>query len=69
MRFVPNKSIEQQDIQSMHRIRSLLVSRRTAQTNQIRGLLLEYGVIIPKGIAYIRKTIRHIQPSISPSVV
>ena len=30
MRFVPNKSIEQQDIQSMHRIRSLLVSRRTA---------------------------------------
>ncbi len=57
MRFVPNKSIEQQDIQSMHRIRSLLVSRRTAQANQIRGLLLEYGIIIPKGIAYIRKAI------------
>jgi transposase len=37
MRFVPSKSIEQQDIQSVHRIRSLLVGRRTAQANQIRG--------------------------------
>jgi transposase len=57
MRFVPAKSIEQQDIQSIHRIRSLLVSRRTAQANQIRGLLMEYGIIIPIGIAYIRATI------------
>lgn len=55
MRFVPAKSIEQQDIQSLHRIRSQLVARRTAQGNQIRGLLLEYGVIIPKGISYVRK--------------
>lgn len=54
MRFVPVKHIEQQDIQSIHRVRSLLVARRTAQANQIRGLLLEYGIIIPKGIAYIR---------------
>jgi len=57
MRFVPVKSIEQQDIQSTHRIRSLLVSRRTAQANQIRGLLLEYGIIIPKGIVHIRKAV------------
>lgn len=55
MRFVPVKSIEQQDIQSLHRIRSQLVARRTAQGNQIRGLLLEYGIVIPKGIGYIRK--------------
>ena len=47
MRFVPVKSIEQQDIQSLHRIRSQLVSRRTAQVNQVRGLLLEYGHVIP----------------------
>jgi len=60
MRFVPNKSIEQQDIQSMHRIRSLLVSRRTAQANQIRGLLMEYGIVISKGIACIRKAIPEI---------
>ena len=60
MRFVPAKRIEQQDIQSIHRIRSLLVVRRTAQANQIRGLLLEYGIIISKGIAYIRTRIPEI---------
>lgn len=57
MRFVPAKSIEQQDIQSLHRIRSQAVARRTAQANQIRGLLLEYGLIIPQGISYVRKSI------------
>jgi len=57
MRFVPEKSISQQDI---HRIRSQLIARRTAQANQIRGLLMEYGIIIPKGISSIRKVIPHI---------
>ena len=57
MRFVPSKSIEQQDIQSVHRIRSLLVGRRTAQANQIRGLLMEYGIVIPQGISTLRKAI------------
>lgn len=60
MRFVPCKSVEQQDIQSLHRIRSQLVARRTAQANQIRGLLLEYGIAIPKGISYVRKEIPNI---------
>jgi len=55
MRFVPEKSIEQQDIQSMHRIRSQFVARRTAQSNQVRGLLMEYGIVIPKGISHVRK--------------
>ena len=57
MRFVPEKCIEQQDMQSLHRIRSQIVARRTAQANQVRGLLLEYGVTIPKGISYIRRQI------------
>jgi len=57
MRFVPSKSIEQQDIQSVHRVRSLLVGRRTAQANQIRGLLMEYGIVIPQGINQLRKAI------------
>ena len=57
MRFVPGKSIQQQDIQSIHRIRSQAVARRTAQANQIRGLLMEYGIIIPKGISYVRQQI------------
>jgi len=57
MRFVPAKSIEQQDMQSLHRIRSQAVARRTAQANQIRGLLMEYGIILPRGISYVRKSI------------
>ncbi|MGI2029838.1 hypothetical protein [Endozoicomonas acroporae] len=55
MRFVSTKTIEQQDIQSLDRIRSQAVARRTALGNQVRGLLMEYGVIIPKDIAFIRK--------------
>jgi len=50
MRFVPIKSIEQQDILSIHRAREQVVRRRTAQGNQIRGLLMEYGLVIPKGM-------------------
>jgi transposase len=57
MRFVSDKSIEQQDMQSLHRIRSQIVARRTAQANQIRGLLLEYGIAIPQGIHHIRRQI------------
>ena len=57
MRFVPAKSVEQQDIQSLHRIRSQAVSRRTAQGNQIRGLLMEYGIVIPKGLSHVCKAI------------
>ena len=57
MRFVPSKDLEQQDIQSLHRIRSQAVARRTALSNQIRGLLMEYGVVIPQGISYVRKQI------------
>jgi len=50
MRFVPVKSIEQQDILSIHRIRERLVKNRTALANEIRGLLLEFGFTIPQGI-------------------
>ena len=57
MRFVSEKSIKQQDMQSIHRIRSQLVARQIVQGNQIRGLLLEYGIIVLKGISYIRKKI------------
>jgi transposase len=55
MRFVAIKCVEQQDIQSLHRIRSLVVAHRTAQVNQIRGLLLEYGIDIPQGRVHVRK--------------
>lgn len=55
MRFVPIKGLEQQDVQSLHRARSLAVSHRTAQVNQMRGLLMEYGIVLPKGVASLRK--------------
>jgi transposase len=55
MRFGEVKTEAQQDIQSVHRIRSQLLSKRTALSNQIRGLLAEYGIIIPKGIENTRK--------------
>ena len=57
MRFVPIKSVEQQDVQCIHRARSMAVSHRTAQANQIRGLLLEYGLVVAKGIASLRKAV------------
>jgi transposase len=49
MRFVSIKEVEQQDLQSLHRMRSLAVSSRTALINQTRGLLQEYGIEIAKG--------------------
>ena len=49
MHFVPIKQVEQQDIQSSHRVRSPLVKNRTALINEIRGLNLEYGIAIPMG--------------------
>jgi len=54
MRFVPIKNVEQQAVLALHRARHALVKARTAQANQIRGLLAEFGLIIPKGITYIR---------------
>jgi len=60
MRFVPAKSVEQQDIQSLHRARSMAVSHRTAQVNQLRGLLMEYGIVQPQGIANLRKALPEI---------
>ena len=57
MRFVAIKSIEQQDIQAVHRIRSELVQQRTAKVNQIRGLLGEYGLVVGQRIDVLRKAL------------
>lgn len=57
MRFVPLKSLEQQDIQMLHRIRERLIKNRTALSNQIRGLLAEYGLVIPKGIGHLKASL------------
>src|SRR3954470_16363320 len=49
MRFVPIKTDDQLDLQSLHRVRERWAVRRTAVVNQIRGLLLERGITLPKG--------------------
>src|SRR5712691_7437475 len=53
MRFVPIKSDDQLDLQSLHRVRERWVMRRTAVINQIRGLLLERGITVRKGRRYL----------------
>lgn len=60
MRFVPIKNAEQQAILALHRGRQGFVIARTAQANQIRGLLAEYGLTIPQGISNIAKRIPEI---------
>lgn len=57
MRFVPIKNVEQQSVLSLHRVRQGFVKARTAQANQIRGLLGEYGLVVPQGIAYIAQRV------------
>jgi len=54
MRFVGIKEIEQQDIQSLHRIRSGYMQARTRLVNQIRGLLSEYGIVIGRQVGQLR---------------
>ena len=49
MRFVPIKSDDQLDLQSLHRVRERWVMRRTAVINQIHGLLLERGITLRQG--------------------
>jgi transposase len=57
MRFVPIKNVEQQSVLSLHRVRQGFVKARTAQANQIRGLLGEYGLVVPQGITYIAQRV------------
>jgi len=54
LRFVPSKSPEQADIQSVHRVRSGLVRARTAAINQARGLLGECGIVVKQGAGNLR---------------
>ena len=50
MRFVPAKSPQQQSVLSLHTARQSFVKARSAQANQIRGLLIEFGLVIPQGM-------------------
>jgi transposase len=57
MRFVRVKTVEQQDIQAIHRVRAEIMSQRNAKVNQIRGLVAEYGLVAPKQVHALRKAL------------
>src|SRR5665213_2398867 len=55
MHFVAIKSEEQQSVLMVHRARSLVMANRTAQVNQIRGLMGEFGIVVAQGVARLRR--------------
>lgn len=54
MRFVPIKNLEQQSQLSVHRVRQAFIEQRTAAINRIRGLLSEFGIVLPLKAATVR---------------
>src|SRR6202165_1504780 len=57
LRFVQEKSQDQLDLQACHRVRSRLVSRRTATINQIRAFLIEQGIAVRTGATALRNSL------------
>ncbi|MEM5371630.1 IS110 family transposase [Paraburkholderia azotifigens] len=57
MRFVAVKTVEQQDVQAVHRVRAGLMEQRNAKANQIRGLTSEYGIVAPREILQLRRAV------------
>lgn len=57
MRYVTVKTLEQQDIQAVHRVRASLIAERTAKANQLRGLVYEYGLVAPREISSLRRAV------------
>jgi transposase len=55
LHFVPVKSVEQQDLQVLHRIRQRYIRQRTQLANQLRSLAAEYGVFFPKSLNSLRR--------------
>jgi len=65
MRFVPIKETSQQDILSTHRVRERMIGNRTGLSNQIRGLLLEYGIAIRIGKYALKKELAELTSVVS----
>ena len=61
MRYVSPKTVEQQDMQSLLRLRESCLQMRTKLSNQLRGLLAEYDIVIPQGLSHLRQTFAQIQ--------
>jgi len=60
MRFVATKTAEQLDLQALHRVRSRLVSERTAIANEIRAFLLDRGIAVAQGLHRLRAALPEI---------
>lgn len=60
IKFIPIKTVYQQDIQALHRVREDIVKSRTALAGKMRGLLAEYGIVIPKGVWNVKNRIGEI---------
>lgn len=58
MRFVPLKTLEQQDVQAIHRVRERLIKQRTQIINQTHAILLEFGIASAKGQPALRRTVQ-----------
>jgi len=66
MRWVTPKSIAQQDLQTLHRVRARLLRDLTALSNQMRGVLQEYGIVMRKGVATLKRTLPELLASEDP---
>jgi transposase len=54
MKFVATKTVDQLDLQALHRVRERFVSQRTGITNQIRAFMLERGIAVRQGLRFLR---------------
>ena len=61
IRFVPIKTVQQQEMMALHRIRTRLVKSRTQISNQARGLLSDFGIIFTKGYKAFKKAMSDLQ--------
>jgi transposase len=66
---VPIKNVEQQAVLALHRVRQGFIKARTAQANQIRGLLAEFGLVVPQGIGWISARVPEIIEDASNDLV
>lgn len=58
MRFVAGKAPQAQAVLALHRVRDGFIKARTAQANQLRGLLAEFGLVMPQGMATLMKEVK-----------
>lgn len=69
MHFVPVKSVEQQSVLTLHRVRQGFVEERTATMNRVRGLLAEFGIVLPQRAVELRRRLPAVLEQLPPLAV